>query len=543
MNTVRKRAGIAVLIVLGIILSYAIFYRWAMMTFEGESVTIFKALQVVIESITTAGFGGHAPWDSTILNLFVIMMNLTGVAIVFVGVPLVLVPFLHNIASEPPKQSSKSGHVIIASYDSHDEILREELDAEDIPYVVVESDKEKANMLDGRDVPVIQQDAQTVAGLEAANINEAKAIVADMDDELNPTVLLSAEQANSEAKRISVVSEDHAATYNKLAGATEVVRGKHELGTGLGLQATTSLPEEFVEALSIAFEGELTELIVKDGSSLCGKTIKEAAENELENNVIIGGWFNRKFIVSPHPEQEIPRNSVLWTVGEFTDGHNLETRQVDPSKNGESVVVCGYGNVGEAVVEQVEAAGFEAIVVDDDEMENVDIVGDIAEPQTFSEIDFDDVRAVVLAINDDAAAIYTSLILSNINSNIDIIARANSTESVWKLYHAGATRVLSLADVTGESLAALLIDNEQFFTPNVDFEFVSTTAPALRGQTLAEADIRKETGCKVAAIERDGDLITDVSADTEIQEKDVLIAAGTDETIEQFETYTLTGSL
>lgn len=543
MNTVRERGVVAGLAIFGLTTTYAVVYRWAMATFERHHISLSEAFQVVIESVTTAGFGGHAPWTTPELHALVILMNLTGVAVIFVGVPYVIIPFLRTLADTPPKTTDTTDHVVIAAYNPHDEILREELDAEDIPYVVVEPDVDTANRLDDENIPVVNHDAETVAGLHAANIPDATAVVADMDDDRIPTALLSARQANPDARRLSVANKQAAATYHRLAGADDVVCGKDELGKSLGLHATTSFAEEFVDALDVDFDGDITEVIVKDGSPLCGQTIRDAASTHFDDNVIVGGWFNRKFILSPEPDMTIPRNSVLWLVGNI-EPTDIETRVVDATPRGDTVVVCGYGSVGSAVADHVDETGFDTILVDEDDTENVDIVGDITDPQTFSHINFSDVRAVVLAVNDDSDAIYTSLVLSDMGLDTDIIARANSAESVWKLYHAGATRALSLADVTGESLASLLIENEKFFTPNRDFNFVRTTAPALVGQTLGSADVRARTGCKVVAIERgDGTLLTSVSAETTILDEDTLIAAGTPDAIDTFQPYATDGTL
>ena len=46
------------------LLTYAFVYQWGMAVYEDQSVMYIQALQVVIEAITTAGFGSHAPWSS-----------------------------------------------------------------------------------------------------------------------------------------------------------------------------------------------------------------------------------------------------------------------------------------------------------------------------------------------------------------------------------------------------------------------------------------------------------------------------------------------
>jgi hypothetical protein len=77
--------------------TYAVVYQWGMTTFEEDPVSYVQALQVVLESLTTAGFGGDAPWLSTVVNLIVIGMNLTGVLLVFFTVPFFLVPLLEGV--------------------------------------------------------------------------------------------------------------------------------------------------------------------------------------------------------------------------------------------------------------------------------------------------------------------------------------------------------------------------------------------------------------------------------------------------------------
>ena len=70
--------------------------------------------------------------------------------------------------------------------------------------------------------------------------------------------------------------------------------------------------------------------------------------------------------------------------------------------------------------------------------------------------------------------------------------------------------------------------------PEKRIEIVRTRAPKLAGQTLAEADIRNRTGCTVVAIDRDGEVLTDIGPDTAIEEGDTVVVAGTDEAMVEF---------
>src|SRR6056297_2967977 len=107
-NDLVKRIAISALIVAAIIVVYAEIFLWSMLFFENRDVTFSQSLQVVVESLTTSGYGGFAPWESDFLNYFILFMNLTGVVLVFVAFPVFFLPFLKNaIEKSPPKKVTK----------------------------------------------------------------------------------------------------------------------------------------------------------------------------------------------------------------------------------------------------------------------------------------------------------------------------------------------------------------------------------------------------------------------------------------------------
>jgi len=93
--------------------------------------------------------------------------------------------------------------------------------------------------------------------------------------------------------------------------------------------------------------------------------------------------------------------------------------------------------------------------------------------------------------------------------------------------------VLALATVSGRMIASTVLD-EEVMAPEKRIEIVRSEAPNLVGETLAGADIRDRTGCTVIAIERDGEVLTDVGPETTIRAGDALVVAGTDEAMAAF---------
>ncbi|AXR82468.1 potassium channel family protein [Natrarchaeobaculum sulfurireducens] len=533
-----RRIALTVAGVIGLIVVYTYIYQWAVWTFVGEEISVLQALQVVTEALTTAGFGGDTDlWrQSDALALLVVAMNLSGVLLVFLIIPLYAVPlFRQAMETRPPTTSDLTDHVIICGYSAQDEVLRKELQAVNIPYLYVESDPELVTELNERGLNAIVGDLESSDTYRAANATHAQALVADIDDETNPTVILSANQVNPDLRTISCIKDIGSETYHRYAGADDIVSTRQLLGTSLGLRAAGTYAEKLQQAIEVESDLRVTGLLVEKGSDLVGQTLREARAFDQIGVTIVGAWIGGKFVVTPDPDTEIEENTILLVAGEQSNFEGVQTRQIPAHHEHEPrVVVCGYGTVGQSVVETVQAEGLDADAIDIAPKDGVDIHGDITEPETFERANVEDARAVVLSIDEDTTTIYATLILNQLAPDTEIVARADDDDTVQKLYNAGADFVLSLSNLTGESLASLLVEETEILTPDVNFEFIRTSVLAFTGQSLSELDLRKRTGCTVVAVERGGNVLTDISANFTIEEDDVLIVAGSEASRNRF---------
>ncbi len=249
---------------------------------------------------------------------------------------------------------------------------------------------------------------------------------------------------------------------------------------------------------------------------------------------VIGAWIDGDFVPAPDPDTVIDSNTILLVAGEHETLTALTTRTVSPSHDASRVIVGGYGEVGRTVSETLAASGVPYTIVDDRDDEEIDVRGDVTDADTLIDADIENARSIVLAIDNDTAAIYATLVLEKIAPETEVIARANETETVRKLYRAGAEYVLALSTVTGRMLSSVLLEDEELLTPETQFEIIRTTAPNLAGRSLDDADIRARYGCTVVAAERDGELLTTLGPSFTIREDDTLIIAGSDETVNRF---------
>jgi Trk K+ transport system NAD-binding subunit len=531
----RRRIGLALTVGLTVVLVYSLIYQWAMLTFEGREIPFYKAIQVVVESLTTAGYGGHAPWESTFLNFMVIGMNLTGVLLVFLGLPLFAIPLLRQaLQSGPATTSDLSDHVIICGHSARDDVLRKELDEVGIPCLFIEQDPEVVTELTENGINAIYGDPEEIDTLRAANASAARALVADVDDEANPTVILSALRVNPDLKIISVVRDYKTASYHEYSGADEVVLARQQLGEAFARRAMTSFAEQLRNAIHVENDYEITELLVEEGSNLAGQTIREARIFGQSDIMIIGVWLGGKFVISPDPDTVLEENTILLAAGEHGDFEDVTARPIPTHHRPSHVIICGYGTVGWSVAETLQEAGIKTSIIDRELRNGVDIVGDATDPETYEEIDVKSAETIVLSLDDDTTTIYATLVIRQLAPEIEIIARADDPATVWKLYNAGADYVLSLPTVTGEILASHLIEEVDIVTPQVQFEFIRSEAGPLAGNSLSDVDLRAQTGCTVIAIERDGELLTDLSAETMIEKDDVLIIGGSEKATNRF---------
>jgi len=293
MNYWWRRIVLSLVAVLVLVLVYAGLYQLGMAAFEGETKTYAQSIQAVIESLTTAGFGGDAPWESTAMNLFVVAMNLTGVLLVFLALPLIVVPlFQQALEDRPPESTDLLNHVVICSYTPRSDVLAGELEAANVPYVFIDDDPQLVVELNSEGINAIYGELDQEETLQAANAEQASALVTDIDEETNAMVILTARELSSELRIVSVVEDDDVASYHRYAGADEIVRPRRVLGQSLATKATTTVSADLRDTIELSEELAVTELLVQEHSDLVGQTIPESGIRDRMGITVIGAWFN-----------------------------------------------------------------------------------------------------------------------------------------------------------------------------------------------------------------------------------------------------------
>lgn len=539
MNTWQRRTAYSVLALVVLMFAYAVVYDYGMSVFENESETFLHSLQVVVETFTTTGYGSDAPWQSPEMNLLVIVMDLTGVALIFLALPAFVFPLLDEMLSRSaPTAVDLADHVVICAYTPRGRTLIEELNSRDVPYVVVEPDRDRADDLHTEGLSIIHGDPEAPETLTHANIGAARALVADASDEENASIALAAADATnapSDTRIITFVEDPDVADYHRYAGADDVFSPRRLVGESLADKVTTAVSTELGDVVEVDEDFEIAELPVQAGSELANVQIRDSAITERTGASVIGAWLRGEFVSPPSPDARLDEHSLLLVAGRESQLEQLKKltlSETRPRQRGR-VIVAGLGEVGSTVREAVEADGLDAVVIDSDDRPGVDIVGNAVDAETLLEAGLDDASAVILALPDDTLTVFAALVIRELDSEVEIVARAKETDSVRKLYRAGADYVLALATVSGRMLASTILD-EEVMSFDKQIEVVRMRAPELAGRTLGEADVRARTGCTVVAVERDGDVLTEVGPDFELRADDGVVLVGTDEDTNRF---------
>ncbi|WP_146417807.1 potassium channel family protein [Haloarcula hispanica] len=524
-------------IVVSVLSGFVVLYNYGMATWEGRPQPLYRSVEVVVQTVTTVGYGGDAPWTSPQMNYLVSLMALSGLVLIFAALPVLVVPLFEDAftSSAPASVRGLDNHVVLCNYGPREEVLIDELTARGVQYVIIKQDREAADELHAAGYTVMSGDPESDAALKRARLEHADALIANVDDETNPSVLLSAREVDSEVRTVSLTEDPTTADYHRFAGADHVLSPKRILGEQLAGKAIGTFDPEAIEGVEIDEDFDIAEFPLQSGSELIGQTIAESGIFERTGAAIIGVWVRGNFHSPPPPDVRFDARSVLVATGRETELDQLKEMTLFEGRHRRGdVVIAGMGVVGRSVTSSLTDAGFEYTTIDPEDHPTVDVVGDATDRDVLRKADIMDAGTVVLALPDDTAAIFATFAIRELNPRIEIIARANEHENVSKLYRAGADYVLSLAAVSGRMLASIVLD-EEILSPGTQLKLIRTTVTDAVGKSLADADIRNRTGCTVVAAERERRVITNPAASFVIESGDELIVAGIDENISRFQ--------
>ncbi len=217
-------------------------------------------------------------------------------------------------------------------------------------------------------------------------------------------------------------------------------------------------------------------------------------------------------------------------------------------------LICGYGRVGEQVAKEFIRADQDFVIVDSNpesiararEDGHLHIEGDAADDEALHRAGIMKAKGLVACVDSDADNVFVTLSARVLSPDLWIVARGNTEESHSKLEKAGADKVVSPYAIGGREMATLMLkpmvsDYLDVVTGGGELELrveqfqLSSGSPVI-GKSIRELEIRHMTGASVLAVRKPGKTFdTNPSPDMTLDEKDVLITAGTPAEIQSLE--------
>ena len=142
-------------------------------------------------------------------------------------------------------------------------------------------------------------------------------------------------------------------------------------------------------------------------------------------------------------------------------GRRRMERQIDAMQ--QHIIVCGWGaSDGLSLEELITAARTDLVVIDRDSTRVFEaplpaVVGDATEDRVLEAAGLRRARALVAALDSDAANLFVVLSARSLRPDLFIVARARVEESEEKLRRAGADRVVNPQSIGGARIAAFVL--------------------------------------------------------------------------------------
>lgn len=533
-----RRSRLIVYYLLGITLlvtTYSLLYNYGMWVFEGESQSIYHSFQTVVETMTTTGYGADSPWESPVMNGFVVFMQLSGIGIGFFTLRVIVIPLFTGAEVDlESRLSPKRDHVVVCGYRRDSEVLLEEFREGDVDYVLISSDWDDAKALSDAGYAVIHGSPQDADSLERASIDTARAVITDAGD-ANVNTILTVRSLRPDVEVITLTDDSDMREVLLDTGADTVLSPHGVLGRRLAEKAIASFSRELTDTVELGENFEVTEIPVQPGSDLVGKRVRETTIRERTGANIIGAWIDGELQLPPDPEAIIQTNTVMLVSGGHQALAELSevTRTPRVADGHDRIVIAGHGEVGQAARAVIIEAGIDVVTIDTDAGTGVDIVGDAKSRSVLREAGVETADAIIVGLPDDSAALLSTVLVRSMNPDIEVLVRVSDPDATGKALVAGADYVLSVPRVS-----ARMVDTElrgqELLAPASQVRFIRVPADPFAGTTLAEANIFEKSGCRVIALETASGITGTIDPHRRFTGDEDLVLVGSDEGVQTF---------
>jgi voltage-gated potassium channel len=544
-SSIRVKIVLYFLLFVFQIVAYTSIFYHAYPILEGKPITWPTSLLFVLETVTTTGYGELLPFTNQITVVMTIIMMITGIILIFMIIPLLLVPYLRSLfQTTPPRRvlHSLQGHVVIVGFGELVKSLVESLLISDLPILIVVDDQETARIAAtkfGNRAYVIWGDYSDPVTWNNSWAKNAKYVIVTEDERTTSSVILGIREI-CKGKIIAVVDNLAFDRYLRYAGAEYVLSPKHVTGKILARHATlTSHIDTIVEETifdhithemvpSPSEKLRIINIPILPGSRAAGRRLGDLElfeRYEIDTLLLSKGGH---FIFYPSMEVEIDTTTMLFLIGKVGRIQEVvEAEFLSAGEESELAIIAGFGDVGASTYRELTDIGIDCVVIDRKKHPVSEVIGNAEDESILRDAHIEEAKFCIVALNDDDVNIFTTLMARNLNPSLRILTRANEAVSVDKLYRAGADYVALLPTIGGQVIGGVILSDIVDVILDLPNDQKVVRMRVLKNTSKTVEWIEKKAGVKVLGIEGISRSVIRPDGGETLMEGDSLIAMGT----------------
>jgi len=245
----------------------------------------------------------------------------------------------------------------------------------------------------------------------------------------------------------------------------------------------------------------------------------------------------------------------MFLDGSWIDDYRRRKVQKDLKNYENHYIICGHGQVGQIVADELHGNSLPIVVIDKDEealarcrdMDVMCLDMDAMEEENLLEAGLEKAKGLISVVNRDADNVFIVLTARAVNPDLFIYARASSKGVEKKLYRAGANHVVSpyasaavritqniIRPTISDFLGSAFSGNGEGIELVLEELKIPDDAPFVN-KNLMDSNIRKDFDLIIVAIKRrDGTRIFNPSSLEIMHKGDTLITVGPQLNVDNF---------
>ena len=420
--------------------------------------------------------------------------------------------------------------VVIYGYGPAVASLMQELDGRGVATLVIEENESSARRLHARGIRVVHGSV-IESDLDLKPLVNARALVANGDDEYNALLAVSARELGFSGPIVALIDNPNRRAPLQLAGATAAFTPTHVLAAAVAVRASAQIGPRITGVQPLDNLLEVVEIRIHDASPLAHKTLGDSGLQDSGEMHVVGRWSDDRLESPPAADQVLQPGMILVAVGS-PDGIKRLSEIARPIRKQGRIVVAGYGDVGSKLVEMLKDAGEDVCVIDKRDLPGIDVVGDVLDSAVLERAGLDRARVAILAGENDSATLLAATVVRDYAPELPIIACAALEDNVSRLQQGGADFALSVSQVAGQLLAHHILG--EMVTQQAHIKLVKRSAAPLAGRHPHDAAISQDNQCTLIAVERAGQVLLDIPAEFKLQSEDAIYICGTVDALNRF---------